>query len=1029
MKVPEQFKLKNTIKYPTSLLIGGLNKFSLEIASSLIEQGGYTVIVDHVSKDNLDQLYNFEPNSLISLVDYSSLPFLEEDLRRLDYIFYFNHQITEYYKKISTQDFLSFSNYLDTTLSLGSKFNAKVLLTSSIKANQVSQSDSNLFSDLEVEASPTHIYTELEMHRYAEGLVLEYQEKIDLDTRILRLGEIIGDGIDFSFKTPFKDLILQGAKGNDLTLAEDGLSNEWFIHLLDASYAVIKAQFSQGTKGKIFSAAYDTPITHLSIAYKIQELSEKNSEIKFLNNSNKPADLKIYRPAKSLSDIGWMPRINFEKSVQESLAYAKIFLSENSLKRIRNKSKASLSDKLKVFLNIADDEPSSEDSKDQAELKKHKLRLASSELKSRRSARKKGVLERFQDSFWSFITFLSRFFSVFRNKSPLEISFMFIGAVGVVVIYLLFLAPIIFLGLNYYQSYNSVDNNTSLIQNKNYTQLNIRAQENIERLEANLNLIDRYSDITEILTLEGSSSDLRSITEYYLLYTEGLENISEALSPLQQYLENFENNTQLRTGTDSLLSAVTPGADFSTQLIATDENVDLAEVGLERIIQADREIQSANPSDLPSFLSRRFEEVKNEIVNLRSELTTVTTEVLLPELFGGKGQRTHLLVIQDNSRLTPAGGQIAAFGLITLNRGSITDIIVLPFNQAVFEGVEIPNGLASNINDYVFTDLEDDEVSVSNLSQIYNKQILFSSLDELIQNKYGVDPDGKILINLDGLQQLIDIEEIETVDISGSLITGSNLLSTLNEFASGIQSNNQRNEILAELMSKVLFNIFENPDDSYSELIEWVQTSYSNSTLNLQFDESEIQSVIDKSIPISQDATSFVNVSVNTEQLTDSTNRFIDTNLALDTQIDSDLSITQELTVDVSSSDVGKDVVVCIPLNIAFSSIEVENIPDVRVKIKSSGDQRCIVSKLVDENSVTVTWKEQSLILVENLTNYSILVGKVPGSRTTLDHRVSLEEGLIFTAIKPDLPFTDQTVIYNLPLLQNSVFSFEITSQ
>ena len=75
--IPDQFKLKNTIKYPTSLIIGGLSKLGLEIADSLIEQGGYVIIVDTYTQENMNKLDVFPQGSLVSFVDYTSIPHLE----------------------------------------------------------------------------------------------------------------------------------------------------------------------------------------------------------------------------------------------------------------------------------------------------------------------------------------------------------------------------------------------------------------------------------------------------------------------------------------------------------------------------------------------------------------------------------------------------------------------------------------------------------------------------------------------------------------------------------------------------------------------------------------------------------------------------------------------------------------------------------------------------------------------------------------------------------------------------------------
>ena len=173
MKIPEQYRIKNTIKYPTSILVGGMSRLGFEIADSLIEQGGYVIIVDTFTPENIDRLKAFPKETLISFVDYTSLPHLEAEVRRLDYVFYFAHDSQDFTHKISTQEFLNYSNYLDTTLELTSKFQAKFLLTTAIRAHQILMSADQIDPNFGTMVSARHlVYTDMEFQRYAESLAI-----------------------------------------------------------------------------------------------------------------------------------------------------------------------------------------------------------------------------------------------------------------------------------------------------------------------------------------------------------------------------------------------------------------------------------------------------------------------------------------------------------------------------------------------------------------------------------------------------------------------------------------------------------------------------------------------------------------------------------------------------------------------------------------------------------------------------------------------------------------------------------------
>src|SRR5690606_10306374 len=121
----------------------------------------------------------------------------------------------------------------------------------SVKAHQMIISSKQLDVNYYPGAEETHnIYTEFEIQRYAESLVKEYEQKVGIDARIIRLGEMIGKGIEVNTNSSVVNLVVQGLGGDHLEIPGDGLETDYYIHSLDAAYGILKAQFSLNTKGK-----------------------------------------------------------------------------------------------------------------------------------------------------------------------------------------------------------------------------------------------------------------------------------------------------------------------------------------------------------------------------------------------------------------------------------------------------------------------------------------------------------------------------------------------------------------------------------------------------------------------------------------------------------------------------------------------------------------------------------------------------------------------------------------------------------
>ncbi|HRO65861.1 MAG TPA: NAD-dependent epimerase/dehydratase family protein, partial [Candidatus Dojkabacteria bacterium] len=181
-------KLHGSVRFPTSIIVKGANVLGVEIARSLLEQGGYVIIIDsesNASRKLLDPLVKYKN---LTVLNFSAINTLGLDLRRLDYVFYFEHKSTHLKEKISTQKYLQNSNYLDSILDLCSKFDSKFLLTTSIKAHQLNISNAHLDYNYGLNSTSNHSqYMELEIQRYSESLVQEYIQSVGINARILRL--------------------------------------------------------------------------------------------------------------------------------------------------------------------------------------------------------------------------------------------------------------------------------------------------------------------------------------------------------------------------------------------------------------------------------------------------------------------------------------------------------------------------------------------------------------------------------------------------------------------------------------------------------------------------------------------------------------------------------------------------------------------------------------------------------------------------------------------------------------------------
>ena len=559
--------IKGTVKYPTSLIINGSNNLALELADSLLEQGGYVIIVDAKTDQNAKLIERLGHESLLSFIDYDEIPHIEDKLRRLDYVFYLTHEAdNDLSHEISTQQFLNYSNYLDSILDLTVKFEAKFLLTTSIKAHQLSLQTKEFEVNFGVAANKKHsVYTEMEIQRYAESLTVEYIEKVEVDARILRLGEIIGEGMDYAADTPFSRLISAAVKGQSLPVDNDGLHAEWYVHILDAVYGIVKAQFSRNTAGNIYTLSYSENYSDLSIAYKIHDFEPEAGEIEFTTAGDGKSDLpmlNVYKPASNLNEIGWKPRVDIDEAIKQSLSGTKLYLATQVASGIAVDSATGDADsasKLKSFLRLAkgaQEVPAitPEFAKDQRnKLKTINISSANNKNKKKRK-RDRNSVGGINNLLWKIYLGMRRRFKVVGDMTPGQLAFWVVFWFVSLMLYFSVVSPGVVLVRNYYNVQSLQAELLSGIKNSSFDQVAEHLSSARGMMGESSKIVNNWSGLANLLGLASQQQLLTETLDSYRLYFDGMHDIAESIEPLYQYLAVYEDKTFYRPNSDSYLA-------------------------------------------------------------------------------------------------------------------------------------------------------------------------------------------------------------------------------------------------------------------------------------------------------------------------------------------------------------------------------------------------------------------------------------------------------------------------------------------
>jgi len=1036
--VPTQLKLKNTVKYPTSLIFGGLSKLGLEITDSLLEQGGYVIIVDTYSEENVGKLRTFPKDSLVSFIDYTTLPHLDEELRRLDYVFFFNHESINLTHKRSAQDFLKISNYIDTILSLATKFEAKFLLTTSIKSHQLNAYN----EDSKILNHDSHkTYTDSELQRYSESMVLEYIEKNQLDARIIRLAEIIGDGIDFSLDTPFAELVLQAARGENLKLHKDGLESEWLVHILDAAYGIIKAQFSKNTDGKTYSISYDNSFSHLAIGYKLQEEEATAQEIVFVDSKDNLPSLKLYKPAPNLSTIGWTAKVPFDKAIRQSVASAKIYMLES---QNNGSDKSTISNKLRTFFALADDNVPQKskvntgeydgpiarliaERKKQETLKQESIELASGSITIKKRKKARTFSEKAHNWAWDNFLNIGKTFAVFKNKTPLE--FFGIAATTFILVFLFFglLSPVLVFVRNiilvvpeYNATVTSISQNQWLTQSRDFAMLKRSIDENIQILE-------NFNTLFNFLALGEENTETKLVLHNYSEILDAVDDIDYALDPLKSYFNSYEGNVQLRTSTESYLTVSTTGVDYENVLLDFHDRYPYLETGMQKYSKAVKELRKTNITLIPQFVQQNINDMNSLFFNIEDDISSLRNLEFFDDMAGVYTPKTYLVLLLDNTRLRSIGGEVSAYALFTVKNGSIIEITVKSPEETKFDLSSINTQKLKEINSTKFALKTSQNLTLNDLSSMVNYSQYSDYMSEIFKDTFSREISGVISINYSSLDNLLKIlNPNEAVDINNvNFASGDFLqnLSSVQDLNAGIDF---KHKITAQLLANVLNKVFSEPGKHLSTVINELGKDIDSknvliSTPNMQFNKVVKANNYDSEDIINTDSYIKIGYNIDDNKIIN-VERYPDLNIAKEVLINPDYKLINSATIEYPLLGSSQEIVACIPSRVSNSSIKVINIPSERVTINESQLEKCIVVKAITEREIKINWDLDSGSSAGEKT-LSLGVAKVKGSTSALDYKITLDGLITLIDSEPFVNLQGQSLIFTSLLDKDRVIN------
>jgi dTDP-glucose 4,6-dehydratase len=301
-------------RVPSAVLIsGGAGFIGSHVVKRLIALGSRVVCIDNFLTGRQKNLAGLDKGENLVLVDADVCEPVDKDLT--DGVEWVLHLASPASPGRSPFSYMSLPF---ETLAAGSKGTWNLLeVAEREKARFVLASTSEVYGDPEISPQPESYWGNVnpigprsvydEAKRFAEALAMAYSRERDLDVKIARIFNTYGPGMRPDDGRVVSNMVVQGLKGERLTVYGDGSQTRSFCYIDDMVEGLIRLA-SSDHKGPM-NLGNPEEFSIIELAELIRELIPQAGDIEFLELP--PDDPKQRRPDISLAKqvLDWTPEV------------------------------------------------------------------------------------------------------------------------------------------------------------------------------------------------------------------------------------------------------------------------------------------------------------------------------------------------------------------------------------------------------------------------------------------------------------------------------------------------------------------------------------------------------------------------------------------------------------------------------------------------------------------------------------------------------------------------------------------------
>ncbi len=309
----------------TCLVTGGAGFIGSHLCDYLINKGYKVICLDNLltgSKKNVEHLLNnsnfkfIEADVCDSVISYK--------LSVISYVFHLASPASPAdFEKIPEEVLLVNSLGALNVLKVAEETKAKLLMasTSEVYGDPKEHPQKETYWGNVNSFGPRSCYDESK--RFAEAATYVHLNKYGIDVRMVRIFNTYGPRMRKDDGRVISNFINQAIKQKPLTVYGKGDHSRSFCFVSDLVEGIIKAMFTDKTKGEIINLGNPEEYKIVDLAQKIKKLTGSTSEIVFGNLP--PDDPSQTQPdiSKAKRLLGWEPKVSVDEGLLKTIEYYK----------------------------------------------------------------------------------------------------------------------------------------------------------------------------------------------------------------------------------------------------------------------------------------------------------------------------------------------------------------------------------------------------------------------------------------------------------------------------------------------------------------------------------------------------------------------------------------------------------------------------------------------------------------------------------------------------------------------------------